>query len=117
VLIVDDEQAVREVAAAVLRRHGADVLLAGDGAAALELYRQRPEAINLVLLDLTMPGLSGEDVLRALHQSGAGPKVVVMSGYSEQETMRRCAELGAVGFLRKPFELATIIAKMREHLG
>ena len=117
VLIVDDEEAVRTVAGAVLHRHGAKVLFAANGTEALSLYRQQRDQINLVLLDLTMPGLSGEDVLRELQQIGGPVRVIVMSGYSEDETMQRCAELGAVAFLRKPFELPTVIAKVREHLG
>ena len=117
VLVVDDEDAVRAVAGAVLRRHGAEVVSAANGTEALEVYRQRGAAISLMLLDLTMPGLSGEDVLRELQKTGAPLRVVVMSGYSEEETMRRCAELGAVDFLRKPFELQAIVDKVRKHLA
>ena len=116
VLVVDDEEGVLQVTAALLRRHGASVLLAPDGNQALEIYLQQRDKIDLILLDLTMPGLSGEDLLRRLQQLGARQKIIVMSGFSEDETMRRCSALGAVGFLRKPFELQTVIDKLQAHL-
>jgi PAS domain S-box-containing protein len=113
VLVVDDEEAVRFVMGEVIRMHGATALLAADGAQALEICQQQGDKIDLILLDLTMPGLSGEDVMRQLQQRNIHKKVVVMSGYSEEETMRRCAELGVAAFLRKPFELDAVVAKLQ----
>ncbi|MBI2515713.1 MAG: CHASE domain-containing protein [Opitutae bacterium] len=116
VLLIDDEPAVRQVAAAVLTRHGAKVIEAADGAEALSQCRQHAGAIDLILLDLTMPGLSGEETLRRLRLLDHRQKVVVMSGYSETETMRRCSSLGATGFLAKPFEIDALLARVRQHL-
>ena len=117
VLVVDDEEDVRQVTGAMLEQQGASVLLAADGSQALELYREQRDKIDLILLDLTMPGLSGEEVLRRLQLLGARQRIVVMSGYSEEETMQRCTALGAAGFLRKPFELETVMAKLLTYLG
>ena len=117
VLVVDDEEDVLQVSGAMLQQHGATVLLAADGHKALEIFLQQRDKIDLILLDLTMPGLTGEEVLRRLQQLDARQKIVVMSGYSEEETMKRCAALGAAGFLRKPFELQTVVAKLKSHLA
>ncbi len=116
ILVADDEESVRLLLEKALSRHGATVLAARDGAQALELFKKRREAIDLILLDLTMPGISGEEVLIRLRELNATQKIVIMSGYGEQETMRRCAELGVVGFVSKPFEIETVVTKLRSLL-
>jgi CheY-like chemotaxis protein len=113
ILVADDEESVRLLVDRALTRQGASVILAKDGKEALEIYRLRRSEIQLILLDLTMPGMSGEDVLMGLRELGATQSIVIMSGYGEQETMKRCAELGVVGFVSKPFEIETIITKLR----
>ncbi|MBL9216628.1 MAG: CHASE domain-containing protein [Opitutaceae bacterium] len=117
VLVVDDEETIRLIAAEALDLHGATVLAAAGGEEALRLCRQHGRDIALVLLDMTMPGMSGEDTLRQLRQGGARPAVILMSGYSESEAMRRSADLGVAGFLQKPFEMEALIAKVRPFLG
>ena len=112
-LVVDDEESVRNVTAAVLRMHGATVLEAPDGNEALRLCAETPGPIDLILLDLTMPGISGEETLRRLRMLSRPHRVLVMSGYSEQETAKRCADLGTVGFLHKPFDLDELLDKIR----
>jgi two-component system cell cycle sensor histidine kinase/response regulator CckA len=116
VLVVDDEESVRFVAMRALAVLGVEAHTAADGETALQLYRAHP-AITLVLLDLVMPGLSGEETLARLRQINPEVRVVVMSGYSEGETMQRCAKLGVAGFLPKPFDLVALRAKLLPHLG
>ncbi len=111
VLIIDDEEAVRVIAAAALRRHGLSVITAPDGIEGLRLYKEQTGPVTAILLDLTMPGISGEETLRRLRQINPDQRVIVMSGYSEQDTMRRCADLGASEFLSKPFELSLLLSK------
>ncbi len=65
-----------------------------------------------MLLDLTMPGLSGEQTLRAMRDRNARQRVIVMSGYSEQDTMARCAQMGVTDFIAKPFEVDTLLRKL-----
>ena len=72
---------------------------------------------DLILLDLMMPGLSGEETLRRLREIDPAVPVFVVSGYSEGETMQRCAKLGVSGYLSKPFEIATLVDKIRPHLA
>jgi len=117
VLVVDDEEPVRTVADAALTQLGLTVRTASDGIAALDSLRSAPGSIDLVLLDLTMPGISGDEILRQLRQIRPDLRVIIMSGYSEGETMQRCASLGVTGFLPKPFTVTTLIAKLTPHLG
>ena len=72
--------------------------------------------IDLILLDLTMPGLSGEETLRRMRMQDRRQKVILMSGYSENDATRRCAQLGAVAFVHKPFELEQLLAVIRPHV-
>lgn len=116
VLLVDDETHVRQVTALALRSVGLDVLEACNGQEALAHSREHPEMIDLILLDLTMPGLSGEETLRRLRMQGTRQKVILMSGYSENEATHRCMQLGAVAFVQKPFELDRLFQLLTDHL-
>ncbi|HLP24129.1 MAG TPA: response regulator, partial [Acidobacteriota bacterium] len=116
VLIVDDEAHVREMTSLALQMAGLEAMEAPDGEKALQLCREHPEIIDLLLLDLTMPGLSGEETLRRLRMQGAKQKVILISGYSAADTARRCAQLGAVAFLQKPFEIAALLGELKKHL-
>jgi CheY-like chemotaxis protein/two-component sensor histidine kinase len=102
VLVVDDEPDIRELAVAMLQRLGLSSLTANDGLAALELLRTRADEVDLVLLDLTMPGLGGTEVLEQIELLRPGIPVVLMSGYNEQYSAEGCADRIA-GFLQKPF--------------
>jgi two-component system, cell cycle sensor histidine kinase and response regulator CckA len=113
VLVVDDEDSVREVLGTVLRHHGMTPILAASGEEALRLYALHQNEVDLVMLDLTMPGLSGEDTLRAMRARNRRQSVLVMSGYSEQDTMGRCATMGVTDFIAKPFELPTLLKKLQ----
>jgi CheY-like chemotaxis protein len=113
VLVVDDEEPVRAVLGTVLRHHGMNAILAVSGEEALRLYADHQNSVDLVMLDLTMPGLSGEETLRAMRMRNPAQRALVMSGYSEQDTMARCAALGAVDFIAKPFELPALMKKLQ----
>jgi signal transduction histidine kinase/CheY-like chemotaxis protein len=116
VLIVDDEEHVRAVAARILEQAGYSVLLAADGAAGVELYRARVGQIDCVLLDLTMPRLSGKQTFYELLQLDPNVRVVIMSGYDEQETAERFTELEPAGFLHKPFTIESLHAAIAQAL-
>jgi len=118
VLIVDDEESVLNVGERMLRQLGLTVITAGDGARAVELFRERAGRIDAVVLDLTMPGMSGEETFRALRAVKRDIPVIVTSGYNEQEVARRFGE-GTLpsGFLQKPFTLAVLTEKLSELLG
>jgi CheY-like chemotaxis protein len=117
VLIVDDDEGVVRMMTHLLQRLEVDSLVAHSGQAALTLCRERASAIDLVLLDVTMPHLSGEETLRRLRAEGSSHKVILMSGYSSGDAERRCAGLGTSGFLQKPFTLAELSALAAKHLS
>ncbi|MEW6426520.1 MAG: PAS domain S-box protein [Thermodesulfobacteriota bacterium] len=113
VLLVDDEETVRSVGRQMLERLGFKVLLAEDGRRAMELFRPAPGAIDLVLLDLTMPHMDGEQTYRAMRTVKPDVRVILCSGYSEQEVTRQFLGKGLAGFIQKPYRLATLQEKLQ----
>jgi PAS domain S-box-containing protein len=103
ILIVDDEEAVRATAAQMTAYYGFEVRQASSGQQALEFVRESPTPFNLVLLDLTMPGMDGFATFSAIRQLRPDQRIVVFSGYSEQDAKKRFAGQNLTGFLQKPF--------------
>jgi PAS domain S-box-containing protein len=114
VLFVDDEVPIRELGEAVLGQAGYQVLLAADGPEALELFRRRHAELAAVVLDLTMPGLGGEEVLRQMRAESGRVPVLLSSGYSEQEAFERFGAGGPAGFLCKPYAPKELLDKVGE---
>ena len=103
VLIVDDEEIVRETASTILRRGGYSVTLARDGMEAIEQVRANPALFDLVLLDLNMPGPTGEETLRQLRAIRPSMPVLAFTGFSESEVASRLGGQAFAGVLHKPF--------------
>jgi len=116
VLVVDDEETVRTVSARILESLGFTTVLATDGQDALETYQREPARFTLVLLDLTMPHLDGEETFRQLRHLNPGVKVVLMSGFNQQEAISRFTGKGLAGFVQKPFEVDSLMTAVREAL-
>ena len=115
VLIVDDEELVRSTARNTLQRRGYRTIEAQDGREAVELFREFAPEINLVLLDLTMPFMNGQEVLRELKMIAPSVRVLLSSGFNEAEAIRRFTGQGLAGFLQKPFtarRLAEIVKRL-----
>jgi signal transduction histidine kinase/CheY-like chemotaxis protein len=112
VLLVDDEPSVREVTAEILSSLGYDVMQAESGRRACEIYRQHAERIRIVLLDLTMPEMSGEQTFRALQRIRRDVKVIVLTGYTEDEARLHFVRSELAGFLTKPFVCKELIATL-----
>jgi two-component system, cell cycle sensor histidine kinase and response regulator CckA len=113
VLVVDDEPTIRAVAQDALERCGWTVLLAANGKEAIELVDRHAE-LTVVLLDMTMPVMSGEATLQAIRSRSAALPVVLCSGYSEMEAARRFSGDQVSGFLQKPFTADRLVAKLAE---
>lgn len=113
VLVVDDEEGVRALMARLLERAGYAVLTASDGRAGIATFRTNPDAIACVLLDLTMPRMSGEQVLHELRATTPDVPIILMSAYSEAEATSRFDRHSLAGFLRKPFWPEELIGKIR----
>ena len=116
VLVVDDEESIRAVAMATLGHIGFQALQAGDGMEALDLLRRHREDICLVLMDLTMPHMDGEEAYRAMRQEGFTVPVVLSSGFNELEAVHRFLGKGLAGFLQKPYRAADLVKLVREIL-
>jgi signal transduction histidine kinase/CheY-like chemotaxis protein len=116
ILVIDDEEGIRSLTRTVLERAGFPVVAAADGAEALRLFHERTGEFAAVLLDLTMPNLSGEEVLSRLQQVGPRTPVLLMSGYNEQEVINRFAGKGLAGFIQKPFRPTEMLAVLRRIL-
>jgi len=112
VLLVDDERTVRTIGAKMLERLGFEVLLAEDGLVGVEKYRDHAGRIDVVILDMTMPGLSGEEAFGELRKIRSDVRVLLTSGYNEQEATNRFIGKGLAGFLQKPFQLTTLREKL-----
>ena len=116
VLLVDDEETVRTVGRQFLERAGFSVLTAADGPEALELFREHADDIVCVVLDLTMPHMGGEEAFRKLRDIRADVRVIMSSGYNEQEVTQRFAGAGLAGFIQKPYRGSELLAKLGEVL-
>jgi signal transduction histidine kinase/ActR/RegA family two-component response regulator len=115
ILIVDDEEVIQRTLKAALERYGYTVLTASGGTAALEILREMRDPIALVLLDMTMPVLSGEQTLRRLLAMRPDLPVIATSGYNEVEALRRFGG-GLSGFIQKPFTPRKLAEKIRSVL-
>ncbi|MDQ5980663.1 MAG: hypothetical protein QG602_3640, partial [Verrucomicrobiota bacterium] len=116
VLVVDDEETVRTVAARMLERLGFSVVMANDGREGMERFRVDPKRFTLVLLDLTMPHLDGEETFRQMRMLNPTVRVILTSGFNQQEAINRFTGKGLGGFIQKPFELASLIQVIRSVL-
>ncbi len=113
ILVVDDEEDIRELARRYLTRAGYHILMAGDGKEALEVYRQNQSNISLVILDLIMPGMGGKECLGRLLQMNPDVKVLVASGFSADGPARDVIRAGAKGFIDKPFRTKQMLKTIR----
>jgi PAS domain S-box-containing protein len=113
ILVIDDEETVQAVAARMLEILGFRVLLANDGREGLETYREHRVEITGVLMDLTMPHLDGEETYRELRAIDPAVRVLLMSGYNEQEAVARFVGKGLAGFIQKPFSIEDLKASLR----
>jgi two-component system, cell cycle sensor histidine kinase and response regulator CckA len=117
ILVVDDEDMVRQMVGRSLERHGYTVLLADSGLAAVDLFRRHPGEIALVILDLSMPGMSGEEALPELRKIRPRAKVVISSGYGESEAMTIFTGQRVSGFIQKPYTSKRIAEKVKACLA
>lgn len=103
VLVVDDEDPVREAVTDVLSLEGIQVLTAADGQSALEIFSERADEIDLVLLDLSMPGISGDETLQRLRDINSSVPVILSSGYDKRDLRHRFSTRDLTGFIQKPY--------------
>ena len=114
VLVVDDEEMVRALAATALRRHGFEVITAEDGQHAIDVFEQRREEIDAVLLDMNMPHLSGEQVLSVLRDLRPDVPILLSSGYSQTTAARRFEQGDKAVFIKKPYRPTDLAQAVRQ---
>jgi two-component system, cell cycle sensor histidine kinase and response regulator CckA len=114
VLVVDDEATVRDIIKELLEEIGLSVLTAVDGKQGVEVFRENVDKISCVLLDLTMPGLDGTQVFREIRRIRPDAKVILTSGYNEQDATQRFPDMGLAGFIQKPYTMGKLTEKLNE---
>ncbi len=114
ILVVDDDRLTCELVQAALANEGFHVLTATTGPDALALFRAQAAGIRAVLLDLWMPGLTGEGVLREIHRLRPAVPVILMTAVPRDEAMAGLAGLPVAGFIQKPFTPALFLERVRE---
>lgn len=112
-LVVDDEEGVRLIMKMILTEFGFSVLTAADGEEALKIFRASAGDIVAVILDLTMPHLDGVETFRELRKIRPDVRVVLTSGYDQEESIKRFAHEGLAGFIQKPFTVNGLMDIMR----
>jgi signal transduction histidine kinase/CheY-like chemotaxis protein len=117
VLLADDEELVRAATGRVLRHAGLEVLPAHDGQHALDVYAANADRIDLVLLDLDMPQLNGEQVYARLHALMPALRVIISSGYLDSEREATLRQAGVDGILYKPYDSLTLMQAVAKVLG
>lgn len=114
ILLVDDEETIRYVGKRMLERLGFEVITAVDGIDACKQYEDNMSKIQLVLLDLTMPQRDGEETYREMRRLNSKVRVILTSGFTEQEITARFAGKGLAGFIQKPFSMSDLTEKIFE---
>jgi len=116
ILIVDDEKSLLDTNEALLNQFGYDTLTAERGEEAIEIFKKDQERIDLVLLDLIMPGMGGQQCLSELIKIKPDVKVIITSGYTASVTAQDTLKYGAAAFISKPMQLPTLLKKVRKVL-
>ncbi len=111
-LVVDDEPSVRKLAETTLTRYGYDVLLASDGREGIEVYKQKSDCITLIVMDLSMPVMTGEEALQELQAIGSTtPPVLFSSGYDATQSMKN---IELFPFLQKPYTSRELAQRVKD---
>ena len=116
ILLVDDEKIILEVSKELLGSIGYRVYAAGSGQEAIAVYMEKRNGIDLVILDMIMPGISGGETFDRLREINPDAKVLLSSGYSINGQAQQILDRGCNGFLQKPFQLENLSRKVREML-
>ena len=109
ILVVDDEKFIRDTSSEILQRYGYNVLTAASGEQALEIYASRSGEIDLVLMDIGMPGMGGHKCLSGLLGINPQAKVIINSGYPVDGAVKQSLESGAAGYVGKPYHVNDLL--------
>ena len=117
VLVIDDEDVVRDVMCDMLEAEGMPCLSVGNGAAGVALVERHGDGIGLVILDLMMPGLSGEETFRKIRATAPGLPIVLSSGHDRAAALAPLEDETVAGYLQKPYPLSEMVVLVRKLMG
>ncbi len=117
ILMIEDEEHIRIVFRDSMFDEGVMVVAFANGEEGVEFFRDHSEEINLVVLDLSLPGISGEETYTRLKAINAGVKVVVSSGFPNEEVTKKFDGTGVVGYLQKPYNYVTLVRSIGTFMG
>ncbi|MDP2862480.1 MAG: response regulator, partial [Desulfobacterales bacterium] len=116
ILFVDDEKMIIDVGQAILKKLGYDVIIATGGKEAVDIYEKNRDKIDLVVLDMIMPDMTGSVVFERIREINPDVKVLLSSGYALNDQATGIMEKGCNGFIQKPFNVNKLSAKLNEIL-
>jgi CheY-like chemotaxis protein len=116
-LFVDDEESLREAVSKLLSRRGFSVLSAGDGYAAVDLLQKHPDGIDLMLLDMTLPGAPSREIIAEAQRIRPAIKIILTSAYSREMVAHSLDSPAVRGFIRKPFQLADLVHLLHDTIA
>ena len=117
ILVVDNDSTNRNYTAHVLKRYGYSVITASSGEEALGIYITRSAPIDLVIMDLVMPGIGGHRAMLEFHKTDPRIKVIIASGYSKSGHAQEAMDSGAIGYLGKPYQISDLLNTVRNALN
>jgi CheY-like chemotaxis protein len=117
ILVVDDEELVRGMSEQVLKAHGYDVLTAGDGEEGVRVFQAGHREIDLVILDMIMPRMSGREAFLEMKKIHPEVRAILASGFSGDGEAREVLKLGIRGYVQNPFRVAPLLAAVGKALG
>lgn len=116
ILVIDDEATVRETFGEILRTVGFQVLLAADGQEGLKEFQRHVQTIDIILVDMKMPGMNGLQTFAALREIDPQVKVILCSGYSENEIVPQVKDGAITAFLQKPVRIVELLTSIKSAL-
>ena len=117
VLVIDDDDLVADICSQILKRSGYDVVVARSGKEAIDVFKENQSRIDMVILDMILPDMSGRDIYDRLKIVNPDLNVLFVSGYAMDAQMEDIMECGGDGFIQKPFNMDTLLEKTREILA
>ena len=116
VLVIDDEEIVLRTTGAILERHGYQILTASSGEQGVRIVGEKKDQLRLVILDLTMPVMGGEEALAKIKKIAPGLPVVLSSGYDASQAMSRFGKDAIAGFIQKPATITDYLSVVKDAL-
>lgn len=112
ILVVDDEEMILSITSRILDHAGYRVLIASDGEEATEIFKRHANEVTLVILDLSMPGMTGTEVFRELRKINPEAVIALSTGLADEEEKPDLEGIEPSGFINKPYEMTTLLASI-----